>query len=419
MILTYKYRIKDKSSCKTLRHYAWAVNQVWNYCVAYQRDIQARYYAGAPKRRWPLHFALVNLTSGTSKELGIHSDTVSEVCRVFVNSRSTTKHAPRFRSSGGSRRALGWVPLRGRFLKTEGNCITYYGKQFRIFEGGRPIPANFKTGCFVEDSSGRWFICFHAEVTELPHTEKQPFVGIDLGLKSIVACSDGRAISAPKVYRQYEAKLAVAQRAGNKARARAIHAKIKNCRKDFLHKLSTELVRGHDMIAVGNVNSSRLAKTRMAKSVLDAGWSTFRAMLSYKCQQAAVSYREVDEMFTTVTCSACGARSGPKGQKGLRIREWTCVECGTVHDRDCNSAKNILARSAAGPVEESRGGAEYGNRIGTRQSRGRLRSVLVRGEGDGRSRKRGLYLLHKLARRLRSATYSAAWPRVRKQRMAP
>jgi len=95
---------------------------------------------------------------------------------------------------------------------------------------------------------------------------------------------------------------------------------------------------------VGNVSSSGLAKTKMAKSVLDAGWSTLRTLLSYKCEHAGGVFLEVDERYTTQACSCCGSLSpsSPKGRAGLGIRGWTC-ECGVTHDRDVNAAKNILA----------------------------------------------------------------------------
>jgi putative transposase len=135
----------------------------------------------------------------------------------------------------------------------------------------------------------------------------------------------------------------MAQRAGKKARTRALHAKIKNRRNDFLHKLSRRLVTEHGALFVGNVNASALAKTRMAKSVLDAGWSMFRTMLSYKCDDAGGWFEEVNEAYSTQDCSLCHARSGPKGLKELGIREWTCPVCHTIHDRDVNASKNINA----------------------------------------------------------------------------
>jgi putative transposase len=141
----------------------------------------------------------------------------------------------------------------------------------------------------------------------------------------LAATSDGEKLSAPQFYRGLEAKLAIAQRAGKKSRVWAIHAKIANRRKDSLHQFSTRLVRRYDTIFVGNVNASALAKTSHAKSVLDAGWSAFRTMLRYKCDFAGATFAEVNEAFSTQTCSACGVRSGPKGIAGLGIRHGLAV----------------------------------------------------------------------------------------------
>jgi putative transposase len=110
-----------------------------------------------------------------------------------------------------------------------------------------------------------------------------------------------------------------------------------------LHKLSTRLVKANGAVFVGNVNASALAKTRQAKSVLDAGWSAFRTMLQYKCADAGVWFAEVDETFSTQTCSVCKSRAGPKGRKDLGIRGWQCTVCGAIHDRNVNAAHNILA----------------------------------------------------------------------------
>jgi putative transposase len=213
------------------------------------------------------------------------------------------------------------------------------------------MPASTKGGAFVEDAQGRWYVCFQIE-TE-PTAKIGGEIGIDLGLRTLATLSDGRKIEAPRIYRSHEQRLSIAQRSGNKRRVRALNAKIKNCRTDFLHKLSTNLARDYALIAVGDVNSKKLAKTRMSKSVLDAGWSTLRRMLTYK----AAAYVEVDEKFTTQSCSECGSIAGPKGRAGLNKRTWDCPHCGANHDRDVNSARIILsrARSAAGPVEGSRG----------------------------------------------------------------
>jgi IS605 OrfB family transposase len=112
-------------------------------------------------------------------------------------------------------------------------------------------------------------------------------VGIDLGLHDLAKLSTGESIPAPNFYRDAEPALAMAQRARKQRRAQAIHAKVANRRHDFLHKLSTRLAREFDHVVVGNVNAAGLAKTSMAKSVLDAGWSTLRRQLAYKATLAA------------------------------------------------------------------------------------------------------------------------------------
>lgn len=353
MILTYRYRIKDNSAKKTLRRKAYACNQVWNYCCAQQHDVQNRYRAGSPRRKWASHFDLTKLCKGVGAELEIHQQSVNAVCRNFTKARDKAMHAPRFRSSFGVKRALGWVPFERQSIQISGNTVTYLGKKYRFWEGNRPLPKNAKGGCFVEDTVGRWYVCFHIEAETLQSRNNAP-VGIDLGLRILATLSDGSKIEAPKHYRLHEDKLAIAQRAHNMQRVRRIHAKIKNCRNDFLHKETTKLCRKYAFIAVGNVNAKKLAKTRMAKSVLDAGWSTLRSMLKYK----SAGYVEVDECFTTQTCSCCGVipDSSPKGMGALGISTWECSACGASHDRDVNAALNILtrARSAAGPGEESR-----------------------------------------------------------------
>ncbi|MCV6587664.1 MAG: transposase, partial [Marinobacterium sp.] len=173
----------------------------------------------------------------------------------------------------------------------------------------------------------------------------QDKVGIDLGLKDTATCSDGTRLEAGRFYRDLEPELAVAQRAGKKKRVKAIHAKIVNRRKDALHKFSRQLVNRAGKIYVGNVKSSSLTRTKMARSVLDAGWAMLKTMLEYKCDSAGIVFKEVNESYTTQTCSSCGKvpDSRPRGIAGLGIRVWTCSECGVTHDRDVNAAMNILA----------------------------------------------------------------------------
>jgi IS605 OrfB family transposase len=169
-------------------------------------------------------------------------------------------------------------------------------------------------------------------------------LGIDLGLKDFATDSNGEKVEAPRFCRDLEPALAVAQRAGNEKRVRALHAKISNRRKDFLHKLATAQAQSASAIFVGDVAASALTRTGMSKSVLDAGWASYRTMLQYKCEDAGVWFAQVDEGCPTQDGHVCGTRAGPKGRAQLAVRRWTCPTCGTDHDRDVNAARNIRAR---------------------------------------------------------------------------
>lgn len=337
MILVYRYRVKSLNGL--LNKQSRAVNYVWNYC----NDVQKQALKWG--KRWPTGFDLNVLTTGSSKELGIHSGTVNAICEQYAKSRKQFRR-PYLRFRG--KKSLGWVPLKGRDLKREGDAFRFAGNTFRVFNS-RPLPdGKIKDGTnFSCDRSGNWFLNIVIEVPDVAQRDIKNGVGIDLGLKDFATLSNGEKVDNPKHYRTLEEKLAKAQRANKKRLARNIHAKISNGRADFLHKLSARIVREFDFIAVGNVNAARLAKTSMAKSVLDAGWSSFRNMLAYKSVREGAWYEEVDERFTSQVCSSCGALpdSRPKGIADLGVRQWICSECGVEHDRDVNAALNILARA--------------------------------------------------------------------------
>ncbi|MBV6320063.1 RNA-guided endonuclease InsQ/TnpB family protein [Duganella violaceipulchra] len=341
MVLVYRYRVK--SLIGLLNKQSRACNFVWNFCNDRQKD------ALRFGRRWHTGFDLNKLTQGSSKELGLHSGTINAVCEQYAKSRAQKKR-PFLRYRG--KKNLGWVPLKGRELKREGDAFRFAGNTFRVFNC-RPLPeGKIKDGTnFSRDSRGNWFLNIVIEVDVMAANARAPVrgVGIDLGLKDFATLSTGEKIEAQRIYRGMEQALAVAQRAHKKRRVKAIHAKIANCRNDFHHKLSSRLVREFDYIAVGNVSAAGLAKTSMAKSALDAGWSSFRNKLAYKAVKHGAWFVEVNERFTSQTCSNCGALPGsrPKGIAGLGVREWQCSDCGCVHDRDLNAALNILRRGRA------------------------------------------------------------------------
>ncbi|HEV3183075.1 MAG TPA: RNA-guided endonuclease TnpB family protein [Steroidobacteraceae bacterium] len=332
MILTHRYRLRETSGARReLSRQAKAVNFVWNFCG--ETHEAARRW----DKRWPSGFDLIGLSHGVSRELQLHSDTVQAVCKQFAISRDSRRRRPRWRG----RSSLGWIPFQAaRAIRLEGTAVIFLKRRYRLWLS-RPVEGKIKSGSFARDARGRWYLNLQVEVAERQDCGRAE-VAIDLGLKDLATLSTGEKIANPRQLARYAEKLASAQRAGRKARARAIHAKIANCRRHFLHQLSARLVRENRRICVGNVNASRLARTSLAKSVLDAGWSQLRSQLRYKAMRHGAEYLEVDERFTTQVCSDCGAVSGPKGIAHLGVRDWICSECGVRHDRDINSSINIL-----------------------------------------------------------------------------
>ena len=338
---TLRLRIKDKHA-RVLSAMAREVNQVWNFCnETSRRAIRERH-------QWLSGYDLQKLTNGYSKCDGIHigSPTVQQVCEDYAKARKQFKKAKlRWRVSNpqSSKYSLGWIPFKARALQYKAGQIAFAGQKFSLWDSYGLADYELRAGSFSEDSRGRWYLNVVVKV-QAKGSSATASVGIDLGLKEVAVASNGQRIEG-RFYRKLEADLGIAQRAHKKRRVKAIHAKIANQRKDALHKFSTALVRENAAIFVGDVASSKLVKTKMAKSTLDAGWASLRAMLEYKSHQAGIVFEVVNESYTTQTCSCCGAipASSPKGRAGLGIREWVCSDCGAVHDRDVNAAKNILA----------------------------------------------------------------------------
>lgn len=338
MFLTYRYRVKNLHG--ELNRMARAINFVWNYCNDAQR------HAVKWNRKWPTAFDLCYKTAGVSVDLRIPATTVNLICAQYARSRGQHRKAwLRFRG----RKSLGWVPVRSEAVSRIADGIRFAGKKYKMFMS-RPLPpgAVIKDGSsFSQDARGRWHLNLCIETPDAPQPNTCIAVGIDLGLKDLAALSTGEKVANPRHVANLAQKLAKAQRARKKRLAATIYAKISNARRDHLHKASRAIVNQFDYIAVGNVNAAGLVKTSMARSVLDASWTSFRNMLRYKAIGRGGWYEEVNERMTTQTCSRCGVipDSSPKGMGALGIREWKCSDCGAVHDRDHNSAINILLRS--------------------------------------------------------------------------
>ena len=339
---TLKVRIKDRH-IPLLQRWAASVNFVWNYI----NELSSR--SIKEHGRFLSSYDIQKYTNGAAAELGLHSHTVQCVGKEYVTRRKQFKKARlAWRKTKGVRRSLGWIPVNTGMASWKNGQVYHNGQYFGVWDSYGLAGYKFRSASFNEDSRGRWYFNVVVDV-EASLSPGQGAVGIDLGLKDIAATSDGNKLEAGRWYREAQAQLGIAQRANNTQRVKAIHAKIANRRKDALHKFSRQLVDSYGEIYVGDVSSSKLVKTKMAKSVLDAGWSSLKTMLEYKGAHAGIVVREVNERFSTQACSCCGVIpvSSPKGRADLRIREWTCSSCGAQHDRDINAARNILGRGRA------------------------------------------------------------------------
>ncbi len=272
-----------------------------------------------------------------------------------------------FASRTGARKGPGIGPPKFRCRKDRRQAIRFTrNARFTVTPGGklrlpkigdvpvrwsRPLPSEPSSVTVIRDPAGRYFASFVIQTgpDALPGTE--PVVGIDLGLKHFAVLSDGRKIASPRFRRRAEKKLRRAQRAlsrketdsrnRDKARVKVAraHARVTDARRDFHHQLSTALIRENQAVAVEDLTVRAFARTRMAKSVHDAGWSAFVAMLEYKTRLYGRAFHRIGRFVpTSQTCAACGVKDGPKP---LHVRAWQCQACGAWLDRDINAAVNV------------------------------------------------------------------------------
>ncbi|MFF4240060.1 RNA-guided endonuclease InsQ/TnpB family protein [Actinomadura geliboluensis] len=262
---------------------------------------------------------------------------------------------PRFRSRKDRRQAIRFT-RNARFTVTAGGKLRLPKIGDVRVRWSRELPSEPSSVTVVKDAAGRYFASFVVETADEPLPEVAAEVGIDLGLTHFAVLSDGRKITSPRFLRRAERRLRKAQRALSRkakgsanrrkavARVARMHARVSDARRDHHHKLSTQLIRDNQAVYVEDLAVNGLARTRLAKSVHDAGWSQFVSMLEYKAARYGRTLAKVDRWFpSSKLCSACGTVAG---SMPLNIRTWKCV-CGTVHDRDANAANNILAAGRA------------------------------------------------------------------------
>ncbi|MDX3093561.1 RNA-guided endonuclease TnpB family protein [Streptomyces sp. ME01-24h] len=276
---------------------------------------------------------------------------------AFGNFFAKRAKYPRYKSRKKSRASAEYT--RSAFTWRDGRLTLAKTAGPLDIRWSRPLPqgAEPTTVTVSRDAAGRWFVSLLCEDAIAPAPATAAAVGLDAGITCLVTLSTGEKIANPRHERRDRKRLARAQRelsrkakgSSNRAKARVkvarVHARIADRRRDFLHQLTTRLVRENQTVVIEDLTVRNLLKNgRLARAISDASWTELRSMLEYKCAWYGRELVVVDRFFpSSKLCGACGT---VRGRLPLNVREWTC-DCGAVHDRDVNAARNILAAGLA------------------------------------------------------------------------
>ncbi len=275
--------------------------------------------------------------------------------------KGESKH-PRFKSKKN--------PVQSYKTKFTNNNIEVKGNRLKLpklgwvkFAKSREVEGRIMNATVRRNAANKHFVSILCEVDIEPLKKTGSSVGIDLGLKDFAILSDGTVYDNPKFFRSLEKKLAKEQRILSRRKERAkkegrklseaknyqkqkrkvslLHEKIRNRREDYLHKLSTDIVKNHDVIGLEDFRVKGMVKNKkLSKAISEASWGLFREMLEYKADWYGKTVVKVARNFpSSQLCSSCGYRN--KAVKDLSVRTWTCPECGTAHDRDVNASMNL------------------------------------------------------------------------------
>jgi putative transposase len=299
-----------------------------------------------PERAWLAEVASVALVQACQDARRAYQN--------WFGSLTGTRKGPKVRHPKPKRK-------RGRqSIRLTRNGFALHGERLYVAKAGditvewsRDLPSVPSSVTVIREPDGRYYASFVVEREPAPLPACDREVGIDLGLNSLVVTSDGETVANPRFYRAAQRRLRRAQRvlsrrqkgSANRAKAKhrvaVVHRKVRDARLDHAHKTALRLVRDNQAVYAEDLAVSGLMRTRLAKSVADAGWSQLLRCIAEKAARYGRAFAKVGRFEpTSQVCSACGVKDGPKP---LGIRQWTCPACGTVHDRDVNAARNILA----------------------------------------------------------------------------
>ncbi|MDQ0621984.1 RNA-guided endonuclease InsQ/TnpB family protein [Paraburkholderia graminis] len=321
----------------------------------YQRQERVGYHetsaALTALKRTPEHAWLNEVSSVPVQQALRHLQT------AFANFFAKRAKYPNFRRKEGVQSAEYTTSA----FKWDGESLTLAKMDAPLaIRWSRQVPKGAKvtTTTVSKDASGRYHVSLLCDDAVSGKPEVSGKVGIDLGLTHFAILSTGEKIATPNIFRKNEAKLAKLQRrlakkqkgSANRRKAKLkvarMHAKTADSRRDFLHKLSSRLINENQVIAIESLAVSNMQKNRcVAKSISDASWSEFTRQLEYKAQWYGRTLVGIGKWYpSSKRCSDCGHTVA---KLPLNIRAWTCPECGSIHDRDVNAARNVLAAGLA------------------------------------------------------------------------
>lgn len=364
------------NDCLTLREECRAAGETIS-----DTEIQRRVVTLAkrtPERAWLAEVASVALVQACQD--------ARRAYRNWLDSLSSKRKGrrighPRFRSKRGR-----------QSIRLTRNGFSLHGDRLYVAKVGdvrvkwsRPLPSASSSVTVIQEADGRYYASFVAErdATPLPACDSE--VGIDVGLASLAVTSDGDIIPNPRFLRARERHLAKAQRvlsrkekgSANREKARrrvaVLHRKVREARLDHAHKTALRLVRDNQAVFAEDIAVCGLARTRLAKSVHDAGWSQLLRLVEEKAVRYGRHFGRIGRFEpTSQVCSACGVKDGPKP---LSVRTWTCPACAAVHDRDVNAARNILAAGRADRLNACGGNVRPGQVLAVAVEAGTHRSA--------------------------------------------
>ncbi|MCX4536973.1 transposase (plasmid) [Streptomyces sp. NBC_00841] len=357
----YRFHPTNEQAAELSRTFG-CVRKVYNLALEartvawFQRQERVNYNAtSAMLTQWKKTDELAFLSEVSSVPL---QQTLRHLQGAFSNFFEGRAKYPRFKSKKKTRRSAEYT--KSAFTYRDGVLTLAKMRNPLAIVWSRPLPAGAEPSMVTvsQDSAGRWFVSMLCEDASVkPLSRLDTAVGIDAGITSLVTLSTGEKVTNPRHERQDRARLARAQRvlakkeegSRNRDKARVkvakVHARIADRRRDFLHQLTTRLVRENQTIVIEDLSVRNMVRNRsLARAISDAAWTDMRSMLEYKCTWYGRNLVAVDRWFpSTRLCSACGTI---REKLPLNVRAWTC-DCGTTHDRDVNAARNILAAGLA------------------------------------------------------------------------